>query len=69
MKTFHVYFAHTFSTGTLDAAKLRRGTSARMGTTRFVIRASNSTTECVIFPNVQEKILNVILHVKSPILR
>ena len=64
MKIFHVYFAHTFSTATLGAAQLRTGTSPRRGTTKFVIRGSNSTRKCVIFPDFEEKIVHVIFHVK-----
>ena len=69
MKMFDVYFAHTFSTGTLGAAQLRTGTSARRGTTIFVIRGSNSSGECVIFPEFEEKILHVLFHVNSQSLR
>ena len=65
MIIFDVYFAHTFCTGTLGAVQLRTGTSPRRGTTIFVIRGSNSTRECVIFPDFEEKILHVIFHVKS----
>ena len=61
MKNFDVYFAHTFSTGTFEGAQLRTGRSPRMGTTIFVIRASNSSGECVIFPDFEEKILHVSL--------
>ena len=64
MKIFDVYFAHTFCTGSLGAAQLRTGTSPRRGTTIFVIRGSNSTGECVIFPDFEEKILHVIFNVK-----
>ena len=69
MKIFDVYFAHTFPTGTLGPALLRRGTSQRRGTSIFVIRGSNSTRECVIFPEFAEKILHVIFHVKRLSLR
>ena len=65
MKIFDVYFDHTFSTGTLGAAQLRTGTSPRRGTTIFVIRGSNSSGDCVIFPEFEEKIFHVIFHVKS----
>ena len=65
MKIFDVYFAHTFSTGTLGAVQLRTGTSPRKGTAIFVIRGSNSTRECVIFPDFEEKILHVIFNIKS----
>ena len=69
MKIFDVYFAHKFSTGTLGAAQLRTGTSPRRGTTIFVIRGSNSSGECVIFPEFEEIILHVLSHVKSLSLR
>ena len=69
MKNFHVYFAHTFSTGSVDAAQLRKGTSPRRGTTIIVIRGSNSTRICVIFPDFEEKILLVIFHFKRLSLR
>ena len=69
MKIFDVYFAHTFSTWTLGAAQLRTGTSPRTETTIFVIRGSNSTRECVIFSDFEEKILHIIFHVKSLCLR
>ena len=57
-----MYFAHTFSTGTLGVAQLRSGTLPRRGTTKFVIRASSSTRNCVILPEFEEKILHVISH-------
>ena len=65
MKIFNVYFAHTFCTGALGAAQLRTGRSPRRGTTIFVIRGPNSTRECVIFTEFEEKILHVISHVTS----
>ena len=64
MKIFRVYFAHIFCTGTLGAAQLRTGTSSRWATIIFVIRASNSTRESVIFADFEEKGLHVILYVK-----
>ena len=69
MKTFDVSFAHTFCTGALGAAELHTGMSARRATTIFVITELNSTRECVIFPEFEEKILHVIFHVKSLSLR
>ena len=69
MKIFDVYFAHTFSTGTLGAAQLRTGKSPRRPTTIFLFRGSNTTRDCVIFPEFEEKILHVIFHVKSLCLR
>ena len=69
MKNFHVYFAHTFSTGSVDAAQLRKGTSPRRGTTIIVIRGSNSTRICVIFPDFEENIFHYFLHVKCISLR
>ena len=69
MKIFDVYFPHTFSTGTLGDAQLRTGRSPRSAATIFEIRGSNSTRDCVIFPDFEEKILHVIFQVKSPSLR
>ena len=65
MKLVDVYFAHTFSTGTLGAAQLRTGRSPRRAATILMIRGSNFTRISVIFPDFEEKILHVILHVKS----
>ena len=69
MKIFDLYLGHTFCSGTLGAAKLRRGTSPRWLTNIFEISGSNSTRECVIFRDFKEKILHVIFHVKSQSLR
>ena len=60
MKIFDVYFAHTFFTGTLGAAQLCTGKSPRRGPTIFLIRASDSTRDWVIFRDFEEIIVHVI---------